>query len=141
MNGVHFLGRVSGTPYFTRIEGKQPFLCFYLQLPGPRPEPPSYVRVVVFGEDAERLYPRLYPEVWAAVEGRYRVRENPKAVARAEAVVATVLQETAQIAGEGVARAVVAALRDKLAPVPEVVATPNKVTVYRLSAGEAEAAR
>lgn len=83
MNSCILSGIVTQVYFDTVGEGKQPFLSFLLRVRGPKIEGPSIARVVMFGENAERMYPLLREGQQVEVEARFRARRNrqPPAVA------------------------------------------------------------
>lgn len=86
MNSVVLVGTVVEAPHFhwLRQPGREPqaFLACQLRLRGAANEPDTLARVVIYGPDAERLYPILNAHDLLEVNGRYRVRLNPEAQAK-----------------------------------------------------------
>ncbi len=85
MNSCILSGRVSNI-YFDVINGQQPFLCFLLRVPGPRQEGYSTARIVVYGDQAQHLYPILEAGAYAEVQGRFRHRSRENGYATYEFV-------------------------------------------------------
>lgn len=75
MNSCTLSGRISQL-YFDVVDGVQPFLAFLMRVSGPRVEGHSTARVVVYGEQAEMLYPLLHNGMHIELEARFRLRQR-----------------------------------------------------------------
>lgn len=76
MNSCNLSGPISQIYFDVIGEGKQPFLAFLLRVRGPKAEGSSTARVVVFGENAQRIYPLLREGQQVEVEARFRARRQ-----------------------------------------------------------------
>lgn len=76
MNSCNLSGRVTQIYFDVIGEGQQPFLAFLLRVRGPKVEGPSMARVVMYGEDAQRIYPLLREGQLAEIEARFRARRS-----------------------------------------------------------------
>lgn len=131
LNNVSLLGIVVGTHFhwLAAREGRQAFLCIRLKLRGTSHEKPSVARVVVYGAEAEYIYPRLYTGVMLAVEGRYRIRANQDAQQTLEASLTEILTD---IADTNLRQVLQNRLLNRLndrTQVHEFVASPGGVTL------------
>lgn len=76
MNQCIFMGNLTHDPYFRHIGStRTPFLRFYLAVDHVR-DGTSFLRVVVYGDDAQQAYPYLRTGSKVLVRGRYRQRER-----------------------------------------------------------------